>query len=176
MPHEGKTGKTVAKSFRINQDALEALQEEARKQTISLNTLVNQLLVGYAEAGRFVRQMHGLTLTRQTFTELLNLCSEDKLHEAGRRAGKVTPVSIITSKHGKMTVDAMIEYLHFLSSYANLFEYSENEENGRWTITLTHELGRKWSNLLAGYFEQAFANVGVKIQPTVSDASITLSV
>jgi len=164
-------GKTVAKSFRINQQAIEALGEEARKQTISLNTLVNQLLVGYSEAGRYVKQMHGLTLTRQTFVEMLNVLPEDKMIEIGRAAGKNTPVAIITSKHGKMTVDGIIEYLHFLSSYANLFEYSETEENGHWTITLTHELRRKWSLFLAGYFDEAFAAVGVKCKYTVLDSS-----
>ena len=164
-------GKTVAKSFRINQQAIEALREEARKQQISLNTLVNQLLVGYSEAGRYVKQMHGLTFTRQTFVEILNVLPEDKMNEVGRAAGKNAPVAIITSKHGKMSVNAVIEYLHFLSSYANLFEYGETEANGHWTITLTHELGRKWSLFLAGYFDEAFAAVGLKSKYTVSDVS-----
>jgi len=173
LPHEGKT---VAKSFRINQSAIEALGEEARKQTISLNTLVNQLLVGYSEAGRYMKQMHALTLTRQTFVEILNVLPEDKMIEIGRAAGKSAPVAIITSKHGKMNVNGIIEYLHFMSAYANFFEYSEMEENGHWTITLTHELGRKWSLLLAGYLDEAFAAVGVKPKYTVTDRSTTFHV
>ena len=172
MPTEAKT---VAKSFRINKDALEAFEQEARKQAISLNTLVNQCLLGYSELGRYMKQMHSLTITRQSFTELLNLLPEDKLIETGRKAGKNTPMAIVTSKHGKMNFNGLIEYLHYLSSYANLFEYSETEENGQWTITLTHELGRKWSLFLAGYFEQAFTLIGVKTQRTVSDASVTLT-
>ena len=173
MPRDGKT---VAKSFRINQAALEALQEEARKQTISLNTLVNQLLVGYSEAGKYMRQMHALTLTKQTFVEILNVLPEDKMIQTGRAAGKSVPVAIISSKRGKISVNGIIEYLHFMSAYANLFEYSESEENGHWTITLTHELGRKWSLLLAGYFDEAFATVGVKTKYTFTDGSITFNI
>jgi len=154
----------------FKQSALEALPEEARKQTISLNTLVNQLLVGYSEVARYVKQMHGLALTGQTFVEILKWLPEDKMIEIGGAAGKNAPVAIITSKHGRMSVNGIeylhfehIEYLHFLSAYANLFEYSEAEETGHWTITLTHELGRKWSLF--------FATIGMKSKYTVSDSS-----
>jgi hypothetical protein len=173
LSHEGKT---VAKSFRINENALEALREEARKQTISLNTLVNQLLVSYSEFGRYMRQMHALMFTQQTFAEILNALPEDKLIEAARTAGKSAPEALITSKHGKMTVNAVIELVHFFSAYANLFEYSEKDENGHWTITLTHELGRKWSLFIASYLEQAFETAGVKARYTISDRSTTLNI
>lgn len=173
MSHEGKT---VAKSFRINQNALEALREEANKQTISLNTLVNQLLVSYSEFGRYMKQMHAVMLTHETFAEILNTIPEDKLTEAAGRAGKSAPEALITSKHGKMTVNAVIELIHFLSAYANFFEYSEKDENGHWTITLTHEFGRKWSLFIASYLEQAFVTAGVKTRYTVSDRSITFNI
>lgn len=169
-------GKTVAKSFRINQEALEALREEARKQTISLNTLVNQLLVSYSEFGRYMKQMHSLTLTRQTFSEMLSAIPEDKLTEFARNAGKSVPEAVIESKHGKMTLNGLIEFIHYLSAYANLFEYNEKDENGHWTITLTHELGPKWSLFIANYMEQAMASAGVKAKCTVSDRSTTVSI
>ena len=173
LPQEGKT---VAKSFRINQNALAALREEAGKQTISLNTLVNQLLVSYSEFGRFMRQMHMLMFTKQTFAEILNVVPEEKLAEAAVVAGKSAPQALITSKHGKISVNGVIELVHYLSAYANFFEYSEQEEGGHWTITLTHELGRKWSTFVAGYLEQAFLAAGVKVKHTVSDRSVTFSI
>lgn len=168
--------KTIAKSFRINQVAIEALREEARKQTISLNTLVNQLLVSYTEFGRYMRQMRGVTLPHQTFAEIVGTLFDGELTEVGKRAGKSEPQALITSKHGKMTANAVIELIHFLSSNNNLFEYSEKDENGHWTITLTHELGRRWSLFLASYLEEAFAAAGVKAHYTVSDWSTTFSI
>ena len=169
-------GKTVAKSFRINQAAIEALHEEARKQTISLNTLVNQLLVSYAEFGRYMKQMQSLTLTRQTFAGILNAAAEDKLIEAAKKAGKSAPETIVESMYGKMTLNGLIEYMHYLSGYANCFEYSEKEENGHWTITFTHELGPKWSLFTANYFQQALESAGVKSKYKISDRSTTFSI
>ena len=59
MPREGKT---VAKSFRVNEKALAALQEEAARQSVSVNTLVNQLLLDYSEFGRFLQRVNALRL------------------------------------------------------------------------------------------------------------------
>lgn len=173
MPGEGKT---VAKSFRIDATALEALRDEARKQTISLNTLVNQLLVSYSEFGRYMRQMHSLMLTRQTFAGIVGAIPEEKLVEWARETGKSVPEAMVTSKHGKMTVNGVIEFVHYLSAYANLFEYSEQEENGHWAITLTHELGGKWSLFIANYLSQALEAAGVKPKSTVADRSATITI
>ncbi len=142
MPREGKT---VAKSFRVNEKALAALQEEAARQSVSVNTLVNQLLLDYSEFGRFLQRVNALRLSRKTFGEILGMVSEDSLAKAGAAAGKSAPVALIASKWGKVTVNTVIEYIHDLSAYANLFEYYEKNENERWTITLMHELGPKWS-------------------------------
>src|SRR5256712_3975914 len=158
MPREGKT---VAKSFRVNEKALSALQEEAARQSVSVNTLVNQLLLDYSEFGRFLQRVNAIRLSRKTFGEILNSVSDDSLIKAGQVAGKSAPMALIASKWGKITVNTVIEYIHDLSAYANLFEYYEKNENERWTITLMHELGPKWSTFLTQYIGETFVSAGV---------------
>jgi hypothetical protein len=169
MPREGKT---VAKSFRVNEKALGALQEEAARQSVSVNTLVNQLLLDYSEFGRFLQRVNALRLSRKTFGEILNIVSEDSLAKAGIAAGKSAPVALIASKWGKVNVSTVIEYIHDLSAYANLFEYYEKNENERWTITLMHELGPKWSAFLANYISEAFVAAGVQPKTKISDRAV----
>ena len=43
---------SVTRSFRINESAFLAFEEEAKKRNISLNTLVNQLFMSYANFDR----------------------------------------------------------------------------------------------------------------------------
>jgi hypothetical protein len=169
MPREGKT---VAKSFRVNEKALAALQEEAGRQSVSVNTLVNQLLLDYSEFGRFLQRVNALRLSRKTFGEILNIVSEENLGKAGVAAGKSAPVALIASKWGKVNVSTVIEYIHDLSAYANLFEYYEKNENERWTITLMHELGPKWSTFLANYIGEAFVAAGVQPKTKISDRAV----
>ena len=40
--------RTATASFRLDESALSALQEDARKQNVSVNTLLNQLVLTYA--------------------------------------------------------------------------------------------------------------------------------
>ncbi len=169
MPKEGRT---VAKSFRINEKALGALQEEAARQNVSVNTLVNQLLLDYSEFGRFLQRINAVRLSRKTFGEILNFVSDDNLAKAGEMSGKGAPMALIASKWGKITVNTVIEYIHDLSAYANLFEYYEKNENERWTITLMHELGPKWSMFLTKYIGEAFIAAGVQPKTRNSDRAV----
>jgi len=66
----------------------------------------------------------------------------------------------------------VIEYIHDLSAYANLFEYYEKNENERWTITLMHELGPKWSAFLGNYIGEAFVAAGVQLKTKISDRAV----
>ncbi len=166
----------MAKSFRISEDALEALREEARSETLSLNTLVNQLLVNYAQSGKYFKRTNAVTLTRQTFGELVNDLSEDIIIKAGQNAGKTAPQVLITSKYGKITVGHVIAYLHDLSSYANWFEYTEKNEGEHSTITLMHEMGRNWSLFIAHYLAEAFAAAGCKAKYEVADRYVTFAI
>jgi len=167
-----RAGKTVAKSFRVNEKALGALQEEANRQSVSVNTLVNQLLLDYSEFGRFLQRINALRLSRKTFQEILNSVPDDNLVKAGQIAGKSGPMAIIASKWGKITVSTVIEFIHDLSAYANLFEYYEKNDNERWTITLMHELGPKWSTFLTNYIGEAFIAAGVQPKTRTSDRAV----
>ena len=115
-------------------------------------------------------------LTRQTFAGILNAAEEDKLIEAAKEAGKSAPETIVESMHGKMTLNGLLEYVHYLSGYANCFEYSEREENGHWTITMTHELGPKWSLFIANYLNQALESMDIKSKYKISDRSTTFTI
>jgi len=156
----------------VNEKALEALQEEAKRQSISVNTLVNQLLLDYSEFGRFLQRVSALKLSRKTFGEILNSVSDDSLVKAAQTAGKSAPIALIASKYGKVTVNSVMGYVHDLSAYANLFEYYEKNENERWTVTLMHELGPKWSIFLSQYIGEAFASAGIQPKVKTSDRAV----
>jgi hypothetical protein len=94
--------------------------EEARSETLSLNTLVNQLLVNHAQFGRYLKRMNNLRLSRQTFTELINPLSEDLIIKAGQNAGNTAPQTLIAAIDGEMTVTNVIGLMHSLIRYQKL--------------------------------------------------------
>jgi len=49
-------------SFRLDESALEALQEDAKKQNVSVNTLLNQLVLTYCSFDRPMKRFHMVKL------------------------------------------------------------------------------------------------------------------
>ncbi len=173
MKHEGKT---LAKSFRISEKALDALREEAESQELGLNTLVNQLLVNYAAFGRYLKRMNVMIMSQQTVGGLLEMAPEEGVIKVAQNTGKAVPEAVISAIDGKLTVQNVMEYIHNLSSYANFFEYTEKKEAGHSTITLMHEMGRKWSLFIANYISQAFAAAGFQAKYSIADRYVTFTV
>ena len=173
MPREKKT---VAKSFRIDEDALEMLRDEAQYQKMSLNTLVNQLVVNYANFGRYAKRVHTLVLSRETVSELISPLTEDEIAKAGQNSARDIPREWMLLVDGKIAVSSVIHFIHNLSSYTNWFEYTEKNQGEHWTITLMHEMGRKWSLFIAHHINAAFAAAGCQPKYDIADQYVTFAV
>lgn len=141
--------KTVTRSFRISEAALKALGEDAHRQKVSLNTMVNQLLVSYASFDRLFKRFGTIKVSTATFRRILEAASEEAISEAGTHAGRSIPRTFILVQKGTLTLEGALGYIRLLSDYANMFEYSEVPHEGKRAITLSHELGRKGSIFLS---------------------------
>jgi len=166
--------KTVTISFRISEKAFKALQEDSKKNNISLNTLANQMFTTYADFDRFLQRFHMIKLSTPTFKRILNASAKEAIVEAGASAGSSVPESFILAKMGEITPANAVEYLRLMGTYANLFDYSEISASGKASITLTHELGSNGSLFLASYAEAIFKSVGHNVKITQYADGITI--
>jgi predicted DNA-binding ribbon-helix-helix protein len=165
---------TITRSFRISKAAFNALNEEAERQNISVNTLVNQLFLSYTNFDRFAKKLRMIKLSTPTFKRVLETSSEEAIIGAGHAAGSNVPEIFILAKDGVLTLETILDYLKSLSNYANLFEYNEVVRDNDRTITLAHELGPKGSLFIAHYIQSLFERI--KKQPvfSLSDDAIVL--
>lgn len=168
--------RTVAKSFRINEEALEGLREEASSQALSLNTLANQVMVKYASFERYLKRMDGMMLSQETLSEFIKYLSEESAINAGKSLGKTSPQMIMTAINGGITVGRVIELIHNLSFCANWFQYTEKREGERWKITLMHNMGRNWSQFITHYINGAFTAAGFQTKYEVADHYVTFTI
>ena len=169
--------RTVIKSFRLDEGALEALKQEANTQTKTLNTLTNQLVINYANFGRYLERVGGVTLSLQTLHEFINHLTEDSAIIAGKNLGRTSPQQLITAINGEVNVNRVIEFIHNLSSIANWFQYTEcSPMNGQLKITLTHGMGRNWSQFLTHYLLGAFEAAGCQPTTNLADSYVTLTI
>lgn len=148
--------KTATASFRLDESALNILQEDARKQNISLNTLLNQLVLTYANYDRPMKRFHMIKLPASSFKHLLQAATNETAVEAGNAAGKDVPKTYIISKWGELTLENALSYLKTTADYTGLFEYSEVTRGGRINVMLTHDFGAKGSLFLQRYVQAIF--------------------
>ena len=165
---------TITRTFRISEKAFLALQEDAKRQNVSVNTLVNQIILAYSSFDRYIKRLHLIKVTRPTFRRVLEASKEDAIIEAGQQAGSDVPKFLMLAKGGALSLQAALDHLRGLADYGNLFEYAESFEGRRRVITLAHELGPKGTLFLAHYVQTVFESVGSHPVFTLGDNSIII--
>lgn len=168
--------KTVTISFRVNESAFKALQEEAKKNNISLNTLANQMFIGFAEYDRFLERFRMVKLSQPTLKRIINAASDEAIEEAGRQAGASVPQGFMLAKKGEVSKEGIMDYLRLMGAHANLFDYSDVVHGSGNSITLTHDMGPKWSLFLSTYVQSILKVVNEKAKVTQLPDAITIEI
>jgi hypothetical protein len=137
-----KRSRTVPKSFRIDESASIAVEEEAISQNVSSNTLVNQILKQFSEFDRFARRINTVKLSSSVFRDLLSEVDSEKVIEIAKSAGSSIPQAFSTTKSGKVDVESFVDHIRSLAVYAHLCEFSETiDAHGGRLLTLVHDFG-----------------------------------
>lgn len=167
--------KTVPKSFRIDESALNAVEKEAVAQQVSPNTLVNQILTQFSEFERFAKRINTVKPSGFVFRGILEAADVDKIIQVAKTAGSSIPQAFVTAKNGKVNVDSLLAHLRTLAIYAHLYEYSENLDPKAQTVTLMHDFGLNWSIFLVHYITSMFEQIGVSPKLEMSDRSVIVN-
>jgi hypothetical protein len=169
-----KDDPTVTRSFRISARALKAIEEEAYSHNISVNTILNQQLLAFADFERFFRRLGLIKISSATFQRLLEAAPDKEIAQAARDAGGDTPKSIILAEEGSFNLQTAISFLQSLSEYASQFEYGEVNSGGKRIITLLHRLGPKGTVFFSNYTKALFEQLGLFPKISTSDHSVTI--
>ena len=157
-------GKTATASFRLDESALGALQDDAKKQNVSVNTLLNQLVLTYANYDRPMKRFRMIKLPASTFKHMLRAATNDTIIEAGKLAGGDVPKTYMVSRWGELTGENALSYLKITADHTGLFEYSEVVHGGKTNVTLSHDFGAKGSLFLQRYVQAIFEHLEVPIR------------
>jgi hypothetical protein len=169
--------KTVTRSFRISESAFLALEEEARKHNISLNTLVNQLLLSFANFDRYFQKFGMLKISKVAYRRTLKAVPDEEIVEAAREVAQNSARVVLLTRYGTLSLAGVLEYLKSLADYAYWFEYTEvlSSERKR-VITLTHSLGEKFSLFMIAYSKSLFEQIVINPKLASTKDSITITI
>jgi hypothetical protein len=172
-----KKRKTVGRSFRIDEELLNVLNEEAEKQGVSVNSLLNRLLQRYSYL-RFFLRYGAITLTRKGFAGILECCPDDELREKGMNAGSAIAKDIMMTM-GIAPDYNLVVYLvkKLLSDFAGWFECDHHIKRDKEIVHMRHEMGMKWSIYMAGAATALFKTILKKeADIEITDAYVTVTI
>jgi hypothetical protein len=176
----GTRKKTVTRTFRIRNEWDSVLQEEAARQGVSVNVLLNKLLRKYSLYARWSDRKNDATFLRQTLREILKTVQVESLAEAGTKSGALDAVNIVNSMGLALNYESFIylvtEHLggpHF----ARWFQCFHHTQGNKDIFHLQHDLGPEWSVFLEKYILSFLRSItDTEATTRVYDYAVTLEV
>lgn len=165
--------KTVTAKFRIGEGALKHLQEDAKRLNVSVNTMVNQLLVSYSQFDRPMKDIQMTKVPTSTFKTMLDGCSDEAVLEAARSAGEAVAEAFATSEGVPVALDSVLGSFRSSAFHLNAFDYSEFHSPGKVKVTMPHKLGRKGSLFIEEWVRCQLELLDGCPRFTVEDDSVT---
>jgi hypothetical protein len=174
---EAKRHKTVTRSFRIRQDWIDILTEDAESQGISVNVLMNLIIRKYANFDKLCQDRNVICMSKKTFRELITGISLEHMMRAGEKTG-LEDMQKMLDKLGLPSNFDSFTYLvkrYFGSpGCADWFRYFGNSRENQIHLNLQHNLGREWSVFLEKYLLSFLDTLNIDFQTRIYDYALNI--
>jgi len=172
---------TITRTFRIQQEWVDVLEEEAESQGMSVNALLNKILRKYALFTRWTDGAKFQSFSPQMFQRIIEELSEDSLAKVGATLGASDVVYTLNIMGRPLDYESFIELMvqYFGGSdFCRWYSCFHHVQGNQDVFHLQHNLGRKWSiflekYLLSGISSIAEENVDAKIYDFAVNIKIT---
>lgn len=142
------------RTIRLTRDLDNLLQKDAKSKRISINSLLTSIIVKYAEWDRYAEKFGLVSLSRADSRLILEAIEDNKLSQIGNDLGKRAFKEFLMLWFKKTDVEKVLEGISLWCKYAGIAEYDFETDGRNYTITLHHDIGEKWSNLIGHLISQ----------------------
>ena len=176
----GTHKKTITRTFRIRKEWDSVLQEEAARQGISVNVLLNRLLRKYSLYSRWSNRNNDASFPRQTLREILKTVQVESLAEAGTKSGALDAINIVNSMGLTLNYESFIYLMteHLGGpNFARWFHCFHHTQGNKDIFHLQHDLGPEWSVFLEKYILSFLRSMtDTEATTRIYDYAVTLEV
>ncbi len=167
--------KSILRSVRLDPAMDELLKRDAESRGISVNALMSQIFVKYAEWDRLAERFPMISISRQGFRDLMSRLSEQDLKEHASEAGAKNAPEITLFWYKRLNLQTFLKFVGALSRFGKTFEYELDVHGREYCITLHHEINERYSEFLRLYFDSAVKTiVGIAPKIEVGKTSIVI--
>jgi len=170
------SGKTVTRTFRLDQKWDLVLEKEAEGRNISVSALLNQIVLKFVFTDRHYDGGLAITLPSKTFASLIERMREDDAAEVGHNTGLTIPEDRFLMRGIPPDYRSVIWFIkEILDKYNGLFQCVHHKTRDRTFLHLRHYLGKNWSHFLSNYMLSLFRSIlGIDVQTELREDSVTV--
>ena len=167
--------KFVTKTFRVSQDLWRPIEEKARREGMSVNQLVNQILKRYNDM-IWSDRYKALTISPETFETLIKGLSDDYIEASGREMGSTAPKSGLMMVGMPLNLDSIVQLMtRGFDEHMNWFQCDHHKTKDEIIFHMRHSFGRKWSAFLNSYISSMFTStLGMEVRSEILDGAVTV--
>jgi hypothetical protein len=169
---------SISRSFRIDSEWLEILREEAEREGISVNALMNKVLQQYSRNYRHAGRYGVVILTRPTFSSIIGCCSEEALTATAKASGSNRTKDALRTLGIPSTHESLVTFIkNNLDEFAGWFKFNHHVMEDKEMLHLRHVFGIKWSIFIAEAISTMFDFIlNKKVTTEISNFSVTITI
>jgi hypothetical protein len=155
------------------------LLEEAEKQNISVNALVNKILHCYAVFDRFNYRLKILKFPRRILGAIIQYLPDERLAEEGKKFGSHDAVDFFSLLGYPREYTTFIHLIteHLCSPSFGWFECFYHQLETQDLFHLQHNLGRKWSVFIDNYLKTILKEItDGNVETRIHEYAVTLKI
>lgn len=169
-----KSSESESMTFRLESAALEKLKSKAKEERISLNTLVNQVIVGYAEWDLTAISAGWMVMPKFIMKKLFAKLTEKEVEQIAKETfSEVKDIVIFMTN--KNDLEGFFSVLRARSKKSG-FQVKEIAENNKITFIIQHDLGIKWSLFSKTFYEEVLHSLEKRVAFETTENTIVINV
>lgn len=174
--YEGDGAKsTGVLTFRMPDTRIEKLRLEAKKRRVSMNTLVNQIVESHFEFHAAASSAGFMPFPKKLLKVMINSADSSNVSDLARMAAGFVIPEVVYMKRNTFTKEAFLDTLLSWTKFSG-FEYRDTIDGEKRTITITHNMGPKWSQFMAELLEIAFSRLEVPVSLEKPNDMLVISI
>jgi hypothetical protein len=159
---------SATRTIRLEKELDDALQTIAKKEKMTVNSIVSKMVRRYVEWDRHAEKFDTMEIGPAVLTELMERNTVDEARELGRRSTRDVIRPWMEYIFVSITFDNAIEFLRRFSKYTHRFHFEDSVDGREHAILIRHPLGLKWSAYYGGALSEIFEDaLGIKIKLTI---------
>jgi hypothetical protein len=165
---------TTTMPFNLEEDVLSKLEEKSQHDGISLDKLVNEILIRYAELDMSNPEFGLVSIDKLAVMKIFEKMSREEVVELAMRVGKNATMKSVLLLKSKIILDSFLSWLEAHMRNSSL-EIRHNIEGKNHMFIINHHLGENWSLYQKTIIESIFSEILRKRVDTFIVSKMTLA-